>query len=166
MINEFSKKIENLEYISTKLYSKTKENNQELIPQDFDLNKYNEKVLERDLIKYKDYFDNMYKGIDDNIHLDEEQRRAILTDEDYSLIIAGAGTGKTTTMASKVKYLVDIKEIVPSKIAVMSFTKKATQELENRIKIDFEIPVNVTTFHSLGLAYIREQMYYIFRSFL
>ena len=52
MINEFSKKIENLEYISTKLYSKTKENNQELIPQDFDLNKYNEKVLERDLIKY------------------------------------------------------------------------------------------------------------------
>ena len=92
MINEFSKKIENLEYISTKLYSKTKENNQELIPQDFDLNKYNEKVLERDLIKYKDYFDNMYKGIDDNIHLDEEQRRAILTDEDYSLIIAGAGT--------------------------------------------------------------------------
>ncbi len=156
MINEFSKKIENLEYISTKLYSKTKENNQELIPQDFDLNKYNEKVLERDLIKYKDYFDNMYKGIDDNIHLDEEQRRAILTDEDYSLIIAGAGTGKTTTMASKVKYLVDIKEIVPSKIAVMSFTKKATQELENRIKIDFEIPVNVTTFHSLGLAYIRE----------
>ena len=70
----------------------------------------------------------MYKGIDDNIHLDEEQRRAILTDEDYSLIIAGAGTGKTTTMASKVKYLVDIKGIVPSKIAVMSFTKKATQE--------------------------------------
>ena len=54
MINEFSKKIENLEYISTKLYSKTKENNQELIPQDFDLNKYNEKVLERDLIKYKE----------------------------------------------------------------------------------------------------------------
>lgn len=156
MISEFNKKLENLEYISIRLYKKVLEENPNIIPTNFNLDYYNEKVLEKDLLKYKDYFDNMYKGIDDNIHLDEEQRRAILTDEDYSLIIAGAGTGKTTTMASKVKYLVDIKKVHPSKIAVMSFTKKATQELENRILLDFNIPVNVTTFHSLGLMYIRE----------
>lgn len=156
MISEFIKKLENFEYISIRLYKKVLEENPNIIPTNFNLDNYNEKILEKNLIKYKDYFDNMYKGIDDDIHLDEEQRRAILIDEDYSLIIAGAGTGKTTTMASKVKYLVDIMKVHPSKIAVMSFTRKATKELENRIKIDFEIPASITTFHSLGFAYIKE----------
>lgn len=66
----------------------------------------------------------MYKEIDDNIKLDKEQIKAILADEKFSLIIAGAGTGKTTTMASKVKYLVDVKHVDPSKILVMSYTKR------------------------------------------
>jgi DNA helicase-4 len=44
--------------------------------------------------------------VDPNISLDDDQRRAILTDEDYCLVIAGAGAGKTTTVAAKVKYLV------------------------------------------------------------
>ena len=57
--------------------------------------RHNEKYLKAKLELYKDYFDNMYKGIDDNILLDEEQRIAILTDEDYNLIVAGAGSGKT-----------------------------------------------------------------------
>lgn len=156
MIEEFKRKITNKEYINTKLFNKIKEELPFEIPNDFDLNSYNENVVENDYIKYKDYFDSMYKDIDDNIHLDEEQIKAILTDEDYSLIIAGAGTGKTTTMASKVKYLVDIKGVSPSKIVVMSYTKKATKELENRIVIDFDIPANVTTFHSFGFTYIRE----------
>ena len=98
----------------------------------------------------------MYKEIDDNIKLDKEQIKAILADEKFSLIIAGAGTGKTTTMASKVKYLVDVKHVDPSKILVMSYTKKATEELENRILGDFNIPAVVTTFHSLGYTYIRK----------
>ena len=156
MINVFKEKLDNHQYISSYLYKNVRESYPNLIFDNFDLDKYNDGILEELYIKYKDYFDNMYKGIDDNIHLDKEQIKAILADEDYSLIIAGAGTGKTTTMASKVKYLVDIKGVNPSKIAVMSFTKKATQELENRIINDFNIPAYVTTFHSLGLAYIRE----------
>ena len=74
----------------------------------------------------------MYNNIDTNIHLDEDQIKAILTDEEYSLIIAGAGTGKTTTMASKIKYLVDIKKIPPNEILAISFTKKATEELQKK----------------------------------
>lgn len=58
-------------------------------------------------------------------------------------------------MTAKVKYLVDIKKVEPSKILVMSYTKKATQELEKRILGDFNIPAHITTFHSLGLEYIR-----------
>jgi len=156
MKDEFLKKLYKKEYISTRLYEYIKENYKKLIPEEFNIDNYNEIILNREYLKYKDYFDNMYKGIDDKIRLDENQAKAILADEDYSLIIAGAGTGKTTTMASKVKYLVDIKKIDPEKIVVMSYTKKATEELKNRIIVDFEIPANVMTFHSLGMKYIRE----------
>lgn len=156
MVTEFLSKISNNEYISNLLYTNIKKEFPDKIPNNFDLETYNELVLKKQYKKYKNYFKNMYKGIDDNIILDEEQIKAILSDEDYSLIIAGAGTGKTTTMAAKVKYLVDIKKVDPSKIVVMSFTKKATKELEERIVYDFRIPVNVTTFHSLGMMHIRE----------
>lgn len=98
------------------------------------LEKHNQKYIEEALKQEKEYFDNMFKNIDDNIILDVEQRKAILCDEDSSLIITGAGSGKTTTMAAKVKYLVERKHIDPSKIVVISYTNKATDELEDRIK--------------------------------
>ena len=148
----FKEKYLRKEYIS-KYLDKTTDD--KIKPEDFDLEKYNATVLEKNYYKYKSYFDTMYSGIDDNIKLDEEQIKAILCDEDYSLIIAGAGTGKTTTMAAKVKYLVNICNVNPQEILVMSYTKKATEELDKRIRLDFGIPVNVTTFHSLGLMYIR-----------
>lgn len=151
----FLYKLNNMQYISLFLFNNIKENYSEIIPTNFDLNIYNENILNKEYYKYKEYFDNMYNEIDPNIHLDDEQIKAILADEDYSLILAGAGTGKTTTMASKVKYLVDIKGINPNKILVISYTKKATEELIRRINIDFEIPAKISTFHSIGYEYIR-----------
>lgn len=150
MKEEFLNKVKNNEYVSNRLYQSVKNEYQ-----NFNIEEYNSKVLDSLKEKYKDYFQNMFKGIDDNIVLDDEQIKAILSDEDSALIIAGAGTGKTTTMTAKVKYLVDIKKVEPSKILVMSYTKKATQELEKRIVGDFNIPAHITTFHSLGLEYIR-----------
>lgn len=150
MKEEFLNKKMNNEYISNRLYQSVKDEYQ-----NFNIEEYNNKVLNSLKEKYKDYFQNMFKGIDDNIVLDDEQIKAILSDEDSALIIAGAGKGKTTTMTAKVKYLVDIKKVEPSKILVMSYTKKATQELEKRIVGDFNIPAHITTFHSLGLEYIR-----------
>ena len=150
MKEEFKRKVKNREYISNRLYQSVKND----YP-NFDIEKYNNIILTFLSNKYKDYFKNMFKDIDDNIVLDDEQIRAILSDEDSALIIAGAGTGKTTTMTAKVKYLVDIKKVDPSKILVMSYTKKATQELEKRILGDFNIPAHITTFHSLGYEYIR-----------
>ncbi len=101
------------------------------------------------------YLNHIFDEIDPNIKLDAEQKAAILGEDQYSLVIAGAGTGKTTTVAAKVKYLVDIKHVDPQKILVMSYTKKATEELRRRINIDFNIPADVTTFHSLGYRYLR-----------
>ena len=156
MLDVFIKKMKNHEYISNLLYLNIVKYFPDIIPKDFDLDKYNDNVLDSNYIKFNDYFSNMYNKIDKNIKLDEEQIKAILAEEDYSLVIAGAGTGKTTTVSSLVKYLVDIKHVEPSKIAVMSYTKKATKELEKRILIDFDIPASITTFHSLGMMYIRK----------
>jgi len=103
----------------------------------------------------KNYFKNMFNDIDKNIILDDDQISAVLTDDKYTLILAGAGTGKTTTMVAKVKYLVDIKKVDPSRILVISYTKKAVQELEELIIDQFKINANVTTFHSLAYKYVR-----------
>ena len=99
----------------------------------------------------------MFKEIDSNIVLDEEQRKAILIDEDYSLVIAGAGSGKTTTMAAKVKYLVDKCEVDPKKIILLAFTNKAALELSVRINEDFKLNVEVLTFHKLGMKFLRKK---------
>lgn len=155
----FLNKLAGNEYISERLYKDILDNYKEIIPDNFNLDDYNNKVLNRLYLENKNYFDNLYKEIDNNIHLDEEQIKAILSEEDYSLIIAGAGTGKTTTMASKVKYLVDKKNVNPSRILVMSYTRKATEELEKRINEDFGIPAYISTFHSLGYEYLREIFY-------
>jgi len=114
-------------------------------------NELNAKFIEENLIKLKPYFDNIFKDVDDKVMLDEEQRIAILTDEDYNMIIAGAGSGKTTTLSAKIKYLVEIKNINPKDIVVISFTNKAVEELRQRINKDFKINCLITTFHKFGL---------------
>lgn len=120
-------------------------------------NELNKKYINNKLIELKDYFDNLYNDVDNNIKLDEEQRIAILTDEDYNMIIAGAGSGKTTTMAAKVKYLVDIKKINPKDIVVISFTNKAVDELKQRINVDFKIDCPIFTFHKFGLVLLNNK---------
>lgn len=67
----------------------------------------------------KAYLDNVLKMVDPAINLDDEQRRVVLSEEDYMLVIAGAGAGKTTTVAAKVKYLVEKKHIQPDQILVI-----------------------------------------------
>lgn len=154
MLGSIYTKINNNEYISKKLYEDALKSDKTL--ESFNIDSYNKNILEKEYIKYKDYFENMFNDIDKDIKLDKEQIMAILADENYEMIIAGAGTGKTTTIVAKIKYLVEIKKVSPDKILVISFTKKATEELEKRIYYDFGIPAKITTFHSLGLKYIRE----------
>lgn len=76
----------------------------------------NEIFIDRQMLVEKEYLDNILKDVDPVIMLDTDQRKVILTDEDYCLVIAGAGAGKTTTVAAKVKYLVEKKGIEPRDI--------------------------------------------------
>lgn len=118
---------------------------------------HNEAYIKRAMTDEKVYLDNILKEVDQQIVLDEDQRRVVLTDEDYCLVIAGAGAGKTTTVAAKVKYLVEKKKIEPSQILVVSFTNKAVQELRDKINKDLDINCSILTFHSVGHAILSKQ---------
>ena len=115
---------------------------------------HNEKYISESMIKEKEYLDDILKSVDPVVSLDEDQRRVVLTDEDYCLVIAGAGAGKTTTVAAKVKYLVDKQGIKPSQILVVSFTNKAVKELKEKIQGALGIECPIATFHSTGNAVI------------
>lgn len=118
---------------------------------------HNKKFLEKHLVSDKKYLDNVLKKVDPSINLDDEQRRVVLSDEDYTLVIAGAGAGKTTTVAAKVKYLVEKKGILPEQILVISFTNKAVGELRSKINKALKIDCPVTTFHKTGYAILRRK---------
>ena len=119
------------------------------------IDQHNEEYIQNAMTQEKDYLDHILEAVDPVISLDEDQRRVILTDEDYCLVIAGAGAGKTTTVAAKVKYLVDKKNIDPDQILVVSFTNKAVNELKEKIQTNLGIPCKIATFHSTGNEVIR-----------
>jgi len=121
-----------------------------------DVDTHNERFISRKLKEYKGYFDGMLKKVDPSVLLDEEQRRAVLIDDDHCLLIAGAGAGKTTTMAAKVKYLVDKRGVSPEDIIVISYTNKAVDELRERICVKLGIPARVTTFHAFGYDLLKK----------
>lgn len=85
--------------------------------------------------------------------LDKQQREAVVTDEDHTLVVAGAGSGKTLTVAAKVKYLCERKKIPPKDILLISYTNKAADEMTGRIR-NLGIKLEAKTFHSLGLGII------------
>lgn len=121
------------------------------------IDKHNEKFITDHLVSEKSYLDGILSEVDPNIKLDDEQRRVVLSDEDYTLVIAGAGAGKTTTVSAKVKYLVERKGIRPDQILVISFTNKAVGELQDKINKALKIDCPVTTFHKTGYAIRRRQ---------
>lgn len=120
-------------------------------------NDHNNSYILSHLDSEKKYLDKILYEVDPKIQLDSEQRTAILSDEDYTLIIAGAGAGKTTTVAAKVRYLVEKKHIDPKQILVISFTNKAVGELQERINTQLSISCPITTFHKAGFAILRKQ---------
>ena len=142
-------------YLSYKEYKNYCEENKLEIDEE-ELNKINEEFIERKLIEYKDYFNNMFTDVGEKINLDEEQRRVILRDEEYCLINAGAGSGKSTIMAGKVKYLVDKLNVKPEEIIMLTFTKKSSEDLDEKVNDLLDLGVPVSTFHSLGMKFIKK----------
>lgn len=110
----------------------------------------NEQFIQNESLKYDALFSNV-----DGKNLDFQQRTAVITDEDRILVLAGAGSGKTLTIAAKVKYLCEVKNINPDEILFVSFTKKSAQEMTERIQDKLGINAQATTFHKIGLEIIK-----------
>ena len=110
----------------------------------------NQQFIQNESLKYDGLFSNV-----DGKCLDFQQRTAVITDEDRILVLAGAGSGKTLTIAAKVKYLCEVKNINPNEILLVSFTKKSAQEMTERIQNRLGINAQATTFHKLGLEIIK-----------
>ncbi|SET99348.1 UvrD-helicase domain-containing protein [Hymenobacter actinosclerus] len=91
-------------------------------------------------------FDHLFSHIEGR-SLDVQQRTAIVSDEDNSLVVAGAGSGKTTTIVGKVKYVLERYRTSPDNILLISFTNKSASTLAERIGIEGMKP---KTFHKFG----------------
>jgi DNA helicase II / ATP-dependent DNA helicase PcrA len=96
--------------------------------------------------------------------LNKEQLEGIKHKKGPLLIIAGAGTGKTTVITERIKYLILGKLAKPEEILALTFTEKAAREMEERV--DIEMPYGYTqmwisTFHSFCDRVLRQEALHI-----
>lgn len=92
-------------------------------------------------------------------NLNNKQIEAVNITDGPVLILAGAGSGKTRVLTTKVAYLVNEKDINPHNILAITFTNKAAKEMKQRVlnilgPISYNI--QISTFHSLGLLFLKE----------
>ena len=98
-----------------------------------------------------DFFDS---AVENSLTL--TQRRTIIIDEANNLAVAGAGTGKTLTLVGKVGYILEKGLAQPDEVLLLAFAKKVKREMEERVKADFGVNLNIRTFHSFGREVIGE----------
>ncbi len=96
-------------------------------------------------LEFEKFFDKLFK-----YPLTDSQRRAILTENDRTLVVASAGAGKTSTLIGKYAYLIESKKAKEEEILVLAFNKSVQEEIEHKLqKLGYEN--NFTkTFNGLG----------------
>ena len=116
------------------------------------INHYNEEFITREKKEYAELFK---KG---NIVFDNDQQTAVITDDKHNLVIAGAGSGKTEVLTTKIAYITKRKSdtVKPERILALAFQNKAALEIKERLKKRYGLDVEVRTFHSLGWKIITE----------
>ena len=91
--------------------------------------------------------------------LNDKQKEAVVNTEGPMLILAGAGSGKTKVLTTKVAYLINEKNVSPSNILAITFTNKAAKEMKERIYSmigGYAFRIQISTFHSFGLKIVKE----------
>ena len=91
--------------------------------------------------------------------LNNEQQKAIFKVEGPTLILAGAGSGKTKVLTTKIAYLIEKIGVSPYNVLAITFTNKAAKEMNDRLYYmigEVSKKIQVSTFHSFGLKILRE----------
>ena len=92
--------------------------------------------------------------------LNSEQKSAVSCVDGPVLIVAGAGSGKTRVLTSRIAYILEKKNLDPSRILALTFTKKAASEMKERIALMVGEKrarrLYMGTFHSVFIRFLRE----------
>ena len=137
---------------SLKLRSCKKSNLEQLKKYERRVPVYNQNFVIQKRKEYKNLFE---RGA---LTLDDEQQTAIITDDKHNLVVAGAGSGKTEVLITRIAYLIKRKsdQIKPERILALAFQNKAADEMQKRLKKRYDIDVEIRTFHSLGKKIIHD----------
>ena len=115
--------------------------------------KANEAFIENELVRSRALFDRI-----ESRPLTDEQRKAVVVDECRNLVIAAAGSGKTSVIVAKAGWLVQRGYRKPSELLLLAFARDARNEMEERVRTRLGAAtaqdVTVRTFHSLGMVII------------
>ena len=97
--------------------------------------------------------------------LSEEQKESVIYCDSPQLILSGAGSGKTRVLTYKIIYLIKIKKIRPYNILALTFTKKAANEMKNRISKligeNYAKDIKMGTFHSIFYRILKRNISYL-----
>jgi DNA helicase-2/ATP-dependent DNA helicase PcrA len=90
--------------------------------------------------------------------LNDAQRQAVTAPSEPTLVIAGAGSGKTRVLVHRAAWLIDVENVSPQSLLAVTFTNKAAAEMRSRIEALLGMPVNhlwIGTFHGLAHRLLR-----------
>lgn len=89
--------------------------------------------------------------------LNEEQRQAVLHGSGPAMVLAGAGSGKTKVLTTRVAHLIASQHVAPENIVLLTFTNKAAREMEDRVqRLTGQTLPYAGTFHSLSARLLRQ----------
>lgn len=98
-------------------------------------------------------------GLQPQFH--ENQKKAIQHDKNPMLVLAGPGSGKTTVIVYRIKYLIETLGVLPQKILVITFTKAAAEQMKERFQhLSDKQGVVFGTFHSIFFRILRKAYAY------
>lgn len=110
----------------------------------------NQQWLQQEAEKWSSWFDKF-----ESSPLNPPQREAVLINQDHNLVLAGAGTGKTSVLVARAGYLVANQVADPEAILMLAFGRKAADEMSERLGQKVNNKIKVATFHSLGTQIIQ-----------
>ncbi len=110
----------------------------------------NSEWLESESEKWASWFDQF-----ESSPLNPSQREAVLINQDHNLVLAGAGTGKTSVLVARAGYLIADQQAHPEDILMLAFGRKAAEEMRERLSTKVNNAIKVATFHSLGTQIIQ-----------
>jgi DNA helicase-4 len=116
------------------------------------------KEANEDFVNYAEYTYQRYFDEVEAKPLTERQRRACVVDEDNNLVLAGAGSGKTSVIVAKAGFVEQMGWAKANEILVLAYGRKASHETQERIdnRLGQDSQIKASTFHALGLRIIGE----------